>query len=193
MTYQTLVIILWVILGLFICALLFALGLLIYQLGKKSTIENPDNAVVFNVNGQHLEKPIRATVHIRTAKTIVYKYGKRFIAVPRIFKTIYYQGKRLIFANNYKLISINLDNDKSLEDSEKETLLQEMLKADIGGGAIRAIQSTKFALNIITIIVAFIVGIVVTFGFIKIQEQIKVQQQQQQLQQQPNQQDIPAR
>lgn len=174
---------LFIIIGvLWFIAMLVGTSILIYQRGKSSTQENPQKGIIFMLNGRHLEKPQKAKLVKRTSRASHYTYNdKNSVLVPVKYQEIYYRDRRLIFiANKGRLISNDLSGEKELDNSEKETLIKEVLKADIGGGAIRAIQATHpLALNIIMVVVALIIGATGTYGFIQIQKQMALNSQQQ--------------
>lgn len=187
---MTILTLIWIIIILFSIAILTGLTRLVYQKGKDSTQENPEKGIIFTLNGRHLEKPQKAKLIRRSSKATHYSYNnKNSVLVPNVYQEIYYRDRRLIFmANKGRLISNDFSNEITLSDTEKETLIKEILKADIGGGAIRAIQSTHpIALNIVMVIIALAIGAIGTYGFIQVQKQMALNNQPQTQQSQQSQ------
>lgn len=174
-------------------AIIILLGIFLYNLGKASTDDNPKNALIFRLNGNHLEKPRKATYHSETPNAIRYNYNSdEFVIVPKRIKAdnklgtkaekirdIFYRGKKIIFLNNIGgLIANDFETGQQVNDSEMLTILKEVFKADIGGGAVRAVKSSKQVMfNIILVIIALCIGIIGTYGVISYQNQLKPQAQ----------------
>lgn len=186
---NTAIVLLWIVGIIWSIALLAGIAFLIYQRGKSSTQENPNKGIIFTLNGKHLEKPKKAKFIEKSSKGLCFAYGKNdLVLVPIKYEEIYYRDRRLIFINNKgRLISdVFGTNGTNISDAEKETLIKEMLKANIGGGAVQAIKSTHpLAINIVMVVIALVVGVIGTYGFIQFQKQIGLNNQQQSQQIQP--------
>lgn len=191
-----------IILGLLLTGLLIGAFIFTYFRGRNSIRERTDEAVIFPLYGRHFGKLIKAELSETISNGFQYtiKNNEKPFFVHKKIATLFYNGKRFLFAipdKTGKLFACNV-NPETLElseitNDEKETLLDEFVKANIGGGAVKAVQKHKKAGILIVIIIALLVGILGTIGFIEIQKQYTTQQQTQQNDVLKNQQIVPAK
>lgn len=160
--------------------IIVAIVILTYHMGKRSIREDVKKCLVFTRKGNHWQPPIKGKLTQQTAKAYTYDYSKnKTVIVPKKYDLEWYNGYRLLFLSNAgNLLADNSVDKKNIsindnEMSEKETIIYEVLHANIGGSAVRAIKSTQaISINIVLILVALFIGIIGTFGVTQFQKQI---------------------
>lgn len=163
--------------------LLFGLILIIFLLGRRSVKDDSTKALIFINNNGHISRPKRGYLVETVREGSLFKYGHKQVIVPSQYKETYISGRRAIFISQAgQLTASPFDTDVSLTDSEKETLIYKLLEANIGGNAIKAIHGKPLQLNVVIVaIVALVIGIVITYGFIQFQtnQQARINTEQQ--------------
>lgn len=175
---QALALIILVILGLI---LTFGIFFFVFLLGKRSVKNNPEKGLVFVKTGLQLLPPFKAKLVEKTKKGFLYLYDRnKFIMIPSKYKEVYFRGRLIIFVNKIgQLISSPFDDDEVLSENEKSSLIYELVSSRIGSQSIQALQGK--AANIIMIaIIAFFIGAVIIYGFLKYQDTMKYKQTSQQ-------------
>jgi len=188
MTLQTMIIIL-----LWFFAIVFLAGLLliIYLLGRHSIKDNPNQALVFVKTGSSVGKPYKALLYETSKKGCCYrfKYNNRFIFVPTEYEEIYYCNKRMVFISKQgQIVASPFTTDVQLKDEASENLIYELCASHVGADGMRALKGKNTTSVILVAVIALIIGIIGTFGFIQLQA---VMAKQQAIQQQPKIQQLP--
>lgn len=156
MAMQTLAIIILCFIGL---CLLIALFIFVFFWGKHTVRDNPNKAAIFIKTGQHLSKPYKGNLIAENKQGFLFSFENDFVMVPRSYEMDYHKGKRLIFIDaKARLIACPFNNDTSLDDNDKGTLIYELVASKIGADGMKALRG-KPTMNIIVIaIIAFIIG-----------------------------------
>jgi hypothetical protein len=142
--------------------------LLVFLLGRKTVKNNIKNAIVLVKLGNDLQG-FKGKLHGNPSK-LGYRYNyndnKNIVLVPKKYKELYHKNRRMIFLNGIgELVSVPFDDKEKLSDKERNELIYELLESHIGSDIVRAMNG-KTTMNIwIIAVIAFIVGVVLVFGF----------------------------
>lgn len=164
MTLNTLILI---ILVFFLVVFAVGLSIVIFYLGRHTIKDNPRKAFVFRKTGRHISKPIKGDMVGKPIKRgCVFKYGENTVIVPYSYADIFFNQRRMIFINKKgQVIASPFTGDITLSDSEKDSLIYEVLEGHIGSDAMKAIKGKNNIPNIIIIVIAFILGALLVFGY----------------------------
>lgn len=187
MNVEILRLILVVLLSLFGLAFLFGLGLVLFIIGKRSVINNPNKAAVFIASKGKLERPKKGQFLKGNNKGRIYTYNKdkQFTIRPNSYSELWFEGRLAIFLNSLgQIISSPFDNKEILSDTEKSDLIYSVIETHVGADVIHAMTSRKKMPNIILIIIIVVVLAVVGILGYQFYQRYQAQQQQPQQQQQ---------
>ena len=186
MTLQTLLLILiWSFVAVCFIALIF----IVYFIGRRSIKDNPDKALVFVKNGNHVSKPFTANLSEKGRSGHSFLYKNKVVMIPASYGEVFHNNKRMLFINNLgQIVTSPFAGDTPLSDDERDGLIYELCAGHVGADGMRALKGVKSMNVIIIAIVAFFVGALLVFGITQYQTnmgQNTPQQQQQQQQQRP--------
>ncbi len=177
MTLQTLVsIILWF----FAIAITAGLLVAIFFIGR-STVKNDIRKAKIMVSiGE--ESPVYKGILTDVSKRgCVYSYNQggkdKKIFVSYKHEVRFNNHKRLLFLNSIgQLIASPFNDDVVLSDDEKNDLIYELVSSHIGADGVRALKGKSLPNVILIGIIAFILGIIVVFGYNYFNQSIALQQ-----------------
>lgn len=160
-------------------SILFIAGILIltFLYGKRTTRNNPKNAIVLVKNGLEILS-YKGKMKGKPAKTgVKYEYNNTFVLVPASSKEYYYKNKRLLIVNQLgQLIATPFGNDIYLTNSERENLIYELVESSIGSEIIHSMRGKSTVSIIIVAIIAFIIGAGAVLGYNAISKMMANQQ-----------------
>lgn len=178
-----------IVLCIFTAVFLAGILLIVYLFGRRSVKDNPNLASIFLKTGLHIGKPIKGKLSDKTAKGFKYSYklnrAEKIVLVPASYKEHYYCNRRSIYINRLgQLVASPFFDDVSLDETEKEDLIYELITSHIGRDGMKALKGKQSPASIVVIaIIAFVIGVVAVFGYQYMQSamQPKPQQTQQNL------------
>ena len=175
-----LLITLWSFIGLLFIAIL----VLTFLYGRLTVKDNAEKALVFLKTGRHIGKPIKGSMVDKPNQVGArFNYLDKSVFVPHKYGDYFYCNKRMIFVNHIgQLIPMPFSDDKSLSNEEKAELIYELCASHIGADSIKALKGKQTMSLLIVGVIAFVVGILVVFGYNYIQDTIAVNNIQQQQQ-----------
>lgn len=162
---QTLLNIIFAVFGF---ALFIGFIIIAYFWGQSSIRDNPNKAKILVKAGHRLAASYKGQLTEKNDVGCTYKYnGNEKVMIPHVYGEDYdNKGKRLIFISGVgQIIASPFDKNVKLNDTEKANLIYSLIESNIGGQIVRAMQGTKTMNVIIWAVVAFVVGIVLMFGF----------------------------
>lgn len=174
MTLHTLILIILWTLG----VILFGGVLLVtFLIGKETTKENPNKALVLVKTGSHINRTFKAKIKTQANKGRCFAYDNKFVLLPSTYEEIYFKNKRLIFINRAgQLIASPFANDVLQTDTEKEDLIYAVIESHIGSDSIKALHGKQTVNIIVVAVIAFAIGILAIYGFNYAKEYMAQQQ-----------------
>ena len=170
-----LIIILWSFIGLLIFAVIF----LTFLYGRATVKDNPKKAAVFLKTGMHVSKPIKGNMVGKPNQVGTrFNYLDKTVFVPHKYGDYFHLNRRLVFVNHIgQLVPMPFSDDKTLNTAEKEELIYELCASRIGADSIKALKGKQTMSILIIGIIAFILGVLVVFGYNYMQDTMQQQQQ----------------
>jgi len=167
--YTFTIIVLWSFVGLFVIAAF----ILTFFYGRSTIKDNPNKALIYVKTGKHIQKPMKGVLANKPSqKGCIYNYKDGKVFVPFTYGDYYINNRRMIFIDHIgQLVASPFGKDIALVSDEKEELIYELVASHIGADSVKALKGKQTMPIIIIAAAAFIIGIIVVFGYNYISEQ----------------------
>lgn len=169
MTLQLLLTIISVVIGVLLAS---AVVIFAYITGKASVKNQPDKALVLLNTGNNT-RTFKADYIVESNRGYLYRFGKRLVAVPKQYKEVYHKGRRLIFMNRAnQIVSSPFDDDSSLSEVEKASLIYELVECDIGSESVRAMRGKQTPKLLLIAAICIAVGAIAVYSIMYFQDKM---------------------